>query len=255
MGTFFPKGRPKAGVALSFPGVYDGIAHMDRVLWNMSVIGGYIDRTNRDNWVIVPSESGVEAGAANEFDTATPQDVGSAGVVGSSGNVSHSDHVHRAPHWNQMQIALSNTNLTSDTDATDNLIIGTDASRWYNIYGKASNGIRLQSGAFGSSEASVDLGDAAAGGVTVFASSDVHIEADADTGTGFAQISVSASSGGADSINLETTNGDITLNAGDNIILSGLPASDTGLVTGEIFTQTAAELGDTGNTTKVVCIK
>jgi len=36
--------------------------------------------------------------------------------------------------------------------------------------------------------------------------------------------------------------------------LDTLPTSDAGLATGDLFTQTAAELGGTG-TTKVICIK
>ena len=70
--SFFQR-TPKKGKPIALRGFAQGVADVDECLWNMSIAGGYIDRTNRRNWVIVPDASspfGVNHDAANQ-DTAT----------------------------------------------------------------------------------------------------------------------------------------------------------------------------------------
>jgi len=70
--SFFQR-TPKKGKPIALRGFAQGVADVDECLWSMSIAGGYIDRTNRRNWVIVPDASspfGVNHDAANQ-DTAT----------------------------------------------------------------------------------------------------------------------------------------------------------------------------------------
>jgi len=65
-----------------------------------------------------------------DYEDDSPADVAGSGSAGVGTELARGDHAHRAPHWDEMQLAGEDVNLTSDTDNTDVLNIGTSSVTW-----------------------------------------------------------------------------------------------------------------------------
>ena len=65
--SFFTR-TPTEGKPIALRGVAEGLRDIDQSMWNMTVLGGYIDRTIKNNWVIVPDLANIGGGPYIEFD-------------------------------------------------------------------------------------------------------------------------------------------------------------------------------------------
>jgi hypothetical protein len=135
------------------------------------------------------------------------------------------------PRWDQVLDAATDTDMQSDTDDTDDLTIGVFNQRWSTIesysyertvFAAGANGLPLfdnfvSIGSFGGAD-----------GVWAYSDSgDIKLETGSSTG------------------------GDITLDAGSDVIVVGLTTSAT--PAGALYTQTATQIA-AGGATKVVCV-
>jgi len=184
------------------------------------------------------------------------------------------------PRWDEITDASTNVTMYSDTDATDELHIGHPSTRWTDLNAYASEQMTLVATGATSIGSIILDGDGELGwvvdinaegseidGMRLRSDNAIYIEADGQAGID--SINEELLLAGELDVILESRAGDVTITAAvvlrlegtTQVIIDGnghtalfaIPTSNSGLANGELFTQTAAQLGGTG-TTKVICI-
>lgn len=140
--------------------------------------------------------------------------------------------ITRRPRWNELHDADSNTTISPDGDVTtDTLAIGETDKEWYSVSARASNGVSLTAGASGTPTGS---------SISADSSGNIYLTSNESGAT----IDITTAAGG----------GDIKIRTGGGTFITGLPTTaPAGVNTGQLYTQTAAQLGGSG-TTKVLCV-